>query len=330
VTFRLAPNAVAGTNTPLSWISAGLNDDTMPCTSQGEMVAIGSSSTKFAAPQNVYAAHGSQLAIPIVATGLTGGSSFDFIVTFDPTVLSAVSVQKGTLTSCMTMYSNLMVPGIARITMFGLCNVSGSGPVVTVLFDIVGANGSRTPINITRGSIDEEHLLSVLQDGLFNVCGVPDADGDGYSSCAGDCNDGNAGVHPGTLEICNGIDDDCNGGVDDAVMATPIVGLVLTQDDGDTRLAWPVTSGATGYDVVQGDLGALRFSGSFSNSTDTCLADNAPESTLLDLSIPADDQGFWYLVRPVNCGGSGSFDGAGSDQAGPRDPGINAAPQSCP
>jgi hypothetical protein len=33
----------------------------------------------------------------------------------------------------------------------------------------------------------------------------------GYVANATDCNDGNASVHPGAAELCNGIDDDCNG-----------------------------------------------------------------------------------------------------------------------
>ncbi len=71
----------------------------------------------------------------------------------------------------------------------------------------------------------------------FETC-FPDADGDGYrpdtpatvvsldADCgdsmeagvetpAGDCDDGNADVHPGRIETCNGVDDDCNGAVDD-------------------------------------------------------------------------------------------------------------------
>lgn len=43
-----------------------------------------------------------------------------------------------------------------------------------------------------------------------------DADGDGYTEEAGDCNDTNPGVYPTAEDICNGIDDDCDGVMDEA------------------------------------------------------------------------------------------------------------------
>jgi len=39
---------------------------------------------------------------------------------------------------------------------------------------------------------------------------TPDDDGDGFSACAGDCNDSSAAVHPGAIETCDAIDDNCN------------------------------------------------------------------------------------------------------------------------
>ena len=45
-----------------------------------------------------------------------------------------------------------------------------------------------------------------------------DHDGDGYSVVQGDCNDHNAAVHPGGVEVLDGLDNDCNGIVDDVLI----------------------------------------------------------------------------------------------------------------
>ncbi len=42
-----------------------------------------------------------------------------------------------------------------------------------------------------------------------------DADGDGISECAGDCDDTTSLVAPGVSDTCNGIDDDCDGDIDE-------------------------------------------------------------------------------------------------------------------
>ena len=44
-----------------------------------------------------------------------------------------------------------------------------------------------------------------------------DADGDGFTPIQGDCNDGSAAIHPGAAETCNGIDDNCNGQIDEGL-----------------------------------------------------------------------------------------------------------------
>ena len=54
-----------------------------------------------------------------------------------------------------------------------------------------------------------------------------DHDGDGVSSCDGDCDDGDPTRHPGAVELCNGVDDDCDG----------VVPADENDGDGDGHLA---------------------------------------------------------------------------------------------
>jgi len=49
--------------------------------------------------------------------------------------------------------------------------------------------------------------------------GLTDEDGDGFTADE-DCSDGDASVSPGAVELCNGIDDDCDGLVDEDVTDT--------------------------------------------------------------------------------------------------------------
>lgn len=57
-------------------------------------------------------------------------------------------------------------------------------------------------------------------DGISD-CGIPvggwweDGDGDGFAGVDGDCDDGAPGVFPGAVEVDGGVDDDCDGVVDE-------------------------------------------------------------------------------------------------------------------
>ncbi|MDO9098650.1 MAG: MopE-related protein, partial [Candidatus Methanoperedens sp.] len=56
--------------------------------------------------------------------------------------------------------------------------------------------------------------LDTNGDGYYDSCSEYDYDGDGYGTTT-DCNDSNAAINPGAIEVCNGIDDNCNGTVDE-------------------------------------------------------------------------------------------------------------------
>ncbi len=51
--------------------------------------------------------------------------------------------------------------------------------------------------------------------GRYTYGQAEDNDADGYSECAGDCDDTNPAIHPGGTEFCNHLDDNCNGVIDE-------------------------------------------------------------------------------------------------------------------
>ena len=80
----------------------------------------------------------------------------------------------------------------------------------------------------------DDNCVGGVDDGLTFTNYYPDGDGDGYGSAAAspqsacapisgrvtshnDCNDANALVNPGRTEVCNSVDDNCNGSTDEGL-----------------------------------------------------------------------------------------------------------------
>ena len=103
---------------------------------------------------------------------------------------------------------------------------------------------------------------SVLVASLVSGCLVRgsalDGDADGVPMGA-DCDDEDAHVHPGALEVCNGVDDDCDGAVDEGLLVT----LYLDADgdgQGDGAVSWQSCMAVSGWvlnddDCDDGDAG---------------------------------------------------------------------------
>jgi hypothetical protein len=61
--------------------------------------------------------------------------------------------------------------------------------------------------------------VEIVCDHIDNDCNPatldnPDEDGDLFGVCS-DCNDHDASIHPRAIERCNGVDDDCDGAIDE-------------------------------------------------------------------------------------------------------------------
>jgi len=329
ISFRIQGT---GGQTALGWFSCALNGGALPCTTQNGTLTVATADSIVRIPDDAGSGPGTTVVIPVSATNVNGVESIDLALAFNAAVLTATGVAKTPLTQNMTLTANLNQPGEVRVSLFLTSGtLAGSGDLVTVTFSVVGALGAATPLNLTRGQFNEGSPSTLLDDGLFRVCDATDADNDGLSACAGDCNNANAQVRPGLPEICDGLDNDCDGFTDNAPLPGNSAALAGTRVGVAARLTWPAFARASGYDVVRGSLAQLRAGGSFATATDSCRANDTPATMLDDATLPAPSNGFWYAVRGVNCGGAGSYDdSAGTGQAGSRDPGIAASPNSCP
>jgi hypothetical protein len=112
-------------------------------------------------------------------------------VSWDPAVLTAVAVHKTPITAEFGLASNLGTAGLAVISLYGSDALTGSGPIVEIEFSVIGAPGASTAVHLEQGQIDEGRITSCLDDGAVAVCPSPSA------------------------ETCNGIDDDCDGSIDE-------------------------------------------------------------------------------------------------------------------
>ncbi len=154
----------------------------------------------------------------------------------------------------------------------------------------------------------------------------------GYVASSGDCDDSNVTIHPGAIESCDGIDNDCDGVTDNAALPTPPLGLHVSSPlPGPSQITWDSSRGATSYDVVRGSLPALEESrGDFSVATQGCMASNVASTVIEDAATLVPGDGAFYLVRPRNCAGAGTYDTGLGSQTGSRDPGIQLSGVGCP
>ncbi|MCU0225469.1 MAG: hypothetical protein MUF27_15670, partial [Acidobacteria bacterium] len=132
-------------------------------------------------------------------------------------------------------------------------------------------------------------------------------------------------------ETCNGVDDDCDTIVDNPPVPVGPMQLLVDRGVTVTFVEWYPVSGATGYDLVRGLTTQLSSSaGDYAVSTQRCLASDQAATAYIETDSPDSGESFWYLVRPRNCGGAGSYDEPTGGQVGSRDAGIAASPNACP
>ncbi len=110
---------------------------------------------------------------------------------------------------------------------------AGQTRLVDVRFTPADSEPASGTLSLLGGSLA---LGAVRLQGNDCENGLPEAydeDSDGYTTCGGDCDDGEAGVRPGGSEACDGADGDCDGTVDEGTECYDDDGDGYTERDGD-------------------------------------------------------------------------------------------------
>ena len=105
------------------------------------------------------------------------------------------------------------------------------GGVITQIIDATGdgaGNSLDSPSGIAVDAAGNPYVVGTGSNNAFKITLSPDIDGDSFSPPA-DCDDADPNVNPGAAEVDNGIDDNCDGNVDEGFDGdgdgfTPIAG----------------------------------------------------------------------------------------------------------
>ena len=115
-----------------------------------------------------------------------------------------------------------------------------------------------------------EVVMTVSDGELSSACVAtlevqsPDNDGDGFGLCEGDCDDDDASVYPGAPEICDGLDNDCDGLIDEPEN-------VSTTFEWIEQVQLADLNNTSGNDGGYGDYTALSASLALGNSYELTL-----------------------------------------------------------
>ena len=177
----------------------------------------------------------------------------------------------------------------------------------------------------TDGGVHDGDISRNLALDIDAVC-LPDADGD-LSPAGEDCDDNDPNRSPQSPEVCDGIDNNCDGVAD--IGAAPWESPKLTFNS-RSQIAWTSATSADSYDIARGELDMLRSTGG-DFSTGACDADHVIGNTYDIPNQAPHGLGLWYLVRPRNsiCG-TGLFDDGSASEVGGRDAELAASSGACP
>jgi MYXO-CTERM domain-containing protein len=264
-----------------------------------ELVILAIQNSSYSTPTfNAYVTAGGYAILQDWTRDSTRGSLFN--VTYSGSNLSSVTITSATLASGLASNPfSLTNPGWGTYSMpmVGTGGATQMGTFSANSSVVLGSSG-RTIVN---GFLTDTGPTSATTLYVNEIHYLIDLDGDGYTST--DCDDTDATVHPGAVELCNSVDDDCDGVVDDGAGSAWYV-----DSDGDSYggttsvvIACTAPSGyiSTGTDCDDTSAsvhpGATEYCNSVDDDCDT-VVDNA-----------AVDGSTWYVDRDGDTYGNPSI-----------------------
>ncbi len=124
---------------------------------------------------------GSSISVPIRVSDLTdlGISSYYAKINFDQQILDAKSVRiDGTLTESWGLPTVSVSDGEITVANAGVSDLSGSGVLLFINFDVLGMEGERTAISFSDFYFNEGSPSSNTSDGIFDAWGWIDQTSD--------------------------------------------------------------------------------------------------------------------------------------------------------
>jgi len=121
-----------------------------------------------------------EIRVPINAIGANRLGSLEFVLVYDPAVLEATEVDKGSLASNAMMEFSIETPGRVWVGMIDANGMNGDGTLAVISFQVIGKDEMTTSLALEKiEAYDAETLLDIIteaslgnftaQDGSFTA-----------------------------------------------------------------------------------------------------------------------------------------------------------------
>lgn len=180
----------AGTGSPLTWASLMYNEGN-PAVQSTNGAVNSALAPVIVSAATVSGSSGATVAIPVNVDSLNGRNilSYSFTVAFDPNIVRPAALPvttANTLSSNFNVTPNVNNSGQLSVSASGSNSLAGAGQLLILNFDVIGAPGSTSAVNITSFAFNGGAVQSTTNNGRINV-NVPapqfrrafDFDGDG-------------------------------------------------------------------------------------------------------------------------------------------------------